>query len=75
MRDFREHAPEGEPCWCKEKAKVFLEGHVVGMATPLENGQYSIEFTADKAGKSAEQRISQGAINSISIRDKDLYVE
>lgn len=58
MTQWREHAPEGQDCWCKHLYPVYVNGVTVGMATPLEDGSYAIVFYDNEAGRQAEKDIS-----------------
>ncbi|UVK58722.1 hypothetical protein SEA_GANTCHERGOBLIN_61 [Arthrobacter phage GantcherGoblin] len=42
---WRKHADNHADCWCDKKYPVEFAGRVVGEATPLEDGNYSVVFT------------------------------
>lgn len=47
MTKWREHSADESNCWCGQKYPVEFAGRVVGEATPLEDGNYSVVFSDD----------------------------
>lgn len=59
---WREHAPVGQPCWCGQTYPVKYQGQVVGMATPLEDGSYAVNFSVDESTVDINQIIIEEPI-------------
>lgn len=66
---FRDHEEDHEKCWCTKKLPLLVHGHEVGVAVPLANGDYSLQFDNSNAGRLVRTLIDMGTENSFSIVD------
>lgn len=70
MHPLRAHDEENhENCWCHKKLPLIVHGHEVGVAVPLENGDYSMIFDDSNAGRLVKTLIDMGTENSFSIQN------
>ena len=66
-KSFRAHDEDHKNCWCNKKIPVIVLGHDVGVAVPLENGDYSMIFDDSNAGRLVKTLIDMGTEHSFSI--------
>jgi hypothetical protein len=76
LHPLRAHDEENhENCWCNKKFPLFVHGHEVGIAVPLENGDYSMEFDDSNAGRLVKTLIDMGTENSFSIQNDQAILD
>ena len=76
MHPLRAHDEENhENCWCHKKYPLIVHGHEVGVAIPLENGDYSMEFDDSNAGRLVKTLIDMGTENTFSITNDQAILD